>query len=304
MTTMKQLSTERGGILPSRRKTGRRLRDIGTGVGYVVLAVVIVLAVWELVLTFTHPASFVLPGVGSVLSALKALVATSPTAAGSMWGQLWSTLAGTLLAFASGAIVGIVVGVLMGEFMVIRKLIMPYMVALQSLPKAALVPVIIAWVGYGLISKVSIGFILAVFAVIVNTLQGITAVDENQIHLVRSLGAGRWQELRYIRWPAALPSVFTGLELSVVYALLGVVVAEVLGAQAGIGVMITQLESDSDTAGIFALLIILAIVGFVLHWSVTFAHARLAWWDRPASARRVRRAPARSAPASDSSSTA
>jgi NitT/TauT family transport system permease protein len=297
VTTLKQLSTEPSGLLPARRGTGRRLREVGKGLGYAVLAIVIVLAIWELVLTLAHPASFVLPGVGSVLSALKALVTTSPSAPGNLWGQLWSTLAGTLLAFAGGAIAGIAVGVLMGEFTVIRKLVMPYMVALQSLPKAALVPVVIAWVGYGLISKVSIGFILAVFAVIVNTLQGITAVDENQVHLVRSLGAGRWQELRYIRWPSALPSIFTGLELSVVYALLGVVVAEVLGAQAGLGVMITQLESASDTAGIFALLIILAIVGFVLHWTVTFGHARLAWWDRPASSRRARRQPP---PAADS----
>jgi NitT/TauT family transport system permease protein len=273
---------------PSRKKPGR-LRSVGSALFYPVLAFVILIVLWEGIVGIFHPPVYVLPSFGSVMHALGSLVFVNPFAPNTMWSELGSTLEGTILAFVLGSVIGVVIGVLMGEFSVIRKLLMPYMVALQSLPKAALVPVIIAWIGYGIWSKVAIGFILAIFAVIVNTLQGVTAVDQNQVQLVRSLGAGRWRELRYVRWPAALPSIFVGLELAIVYSLLGIVVAEVLGAQSGIGVEITQLESVSDTEAIFALLIILSIVGFVLHWAVAFAHRKLAWWDRPAEARKIRR---------------
>jgi NitT/TauT family transport system permease protein len=256
---------------------------------YPLIAVAIVVAVWLGITAIFNPPSYVLPTLPGVLQSLGAVVWSNPFSPTSMWPQLGSTLLGTFLAFGLGSVIGIIIGVLMGEFAVVRKIIMPYLVALQSLPKAALVPVIVAWIGYGIWSKVAIGFILAIFAVIVNTLQGVTAVDQNQVQLVRSLGASRWKELRYIRWPAALPSIFVGLELAIVYSLLGIVVAEVLGAQSGLGVQITQLEGESDTTEIFALLIILSIVGYILHWAVSFAHRKLAWWDRPADRRRVRR---------------
>jgi NitT/TauT family transport system permease protein len=292
MTAVSERSSRRAPVTVRTKRPPSRPREILTAIGYTILAIAILLGIWQLIIVIAHPAAYVLPDIPSVLQALKALVFADPSAPNTMWAELWSTLEGTLISFVLGAVVGVFVGVLMGEFAVVRRIIMPYLVALQSLPKAALVPVIIAWVGYGITSKVTIGFILAVFAVIVNTLQGVTAVDQNQIHLVRSLGAGRWRELRYIRWRAALPSVFVGLELAIVYALLGVVVAEVLGAQSGIGVEITQLESVSDTAAIFALLIILSIVGFVLHWLVAFAHRKFAWWDRPTSPRKRAAKPA------------
>jgi len=286
MTALQDPTPTKAVTPPKVKRPPSRAYEVAMGIFYPLLAVAIALGIWELILVTTHPASFTLPSIGDVASSLKALAWTNPFGDNNMWSELWSTLEATVIAFGLGSVVGIALGILMGQFTVVRRVIMPYLVALQSLPKAALVPVIVAWIGYGIWSKISIGFILAIFAVIVNTLQGVTAVDQNQVHLVRSLGAGRWTELRYVRWPAALPSVFVGLELAIVYSLLGIVVAEVLGAQAGIGVEITQLESVSDTKAIFALLIVLAVVGFVLHGIVAYGHRRFAWWDRPATPRR------------------
>ena len=264
----------------------RAMRPRLISVGYVVLAVVIVVVVWELVLSLSNLPGYVLPGLGDVWNALRNVV--NPGSTSSMWPNFWSTVLATVYGFVAAGVVGIVVGIVMGEFQFVRQIVMPYIVAMQSVPKAALVPLIITWAGYGDVSKVVIGFMLAVFPMIVNTLQGVTDIGEDRINLVRSLGVGRWRELRYIRWPSALPYIFVGLELGIVYSLLGVVVAEVLGAQSGLGVMIAQFETVSDTAGIFALLVILAIVGFVLNKAVALAHARFAWWDRGRTQRRGR----------------
>jgi NitT/TauT family transport system permease protein len=266
------------------RQVFRAVRPRLVSVGYVVLAVVLILVLWELVLALTDLPGYVLPGLGDVWHALTVVV--DPSSSSSMWGNFWSTVLATVYGFALAGVVGIAVGVVMGEFQFVRQVVMPYIVAMQSVPKAALVPLIITWAGYGDTSKVVIGFMLAVFPIIVNTLQGVSDIDDDRINLVRSLGVGRWRELRHVRWPSALPNVFIGLELGIVYSLLGVVVAEVLGAQNGLGVMIAQFETVSDTAGIFALLIVLAVIGFVLNKLIALAHARFAWWDRGRTQRR------------------
>jgi NitT/TauT family transport system permease protein len=260
------------------RPSLRAYRGTATDVAYLVLAVAIIIGVWELLIAVGNFPTYVLPHLDQVWTALKAVV--DPSNASSMWPNLWSTVLSTILGFAFAGVIGIVLGVAMGEFRPVRKILMPYIVALQSVPKAAIVPLIIVWAGYGSTSKVIIGFMLALFPVIVNTLQGISDISSDRINLVRALGGGRWRELRYVRLPSALPNIFVGLELAIVYSLLGVVVAEVLGAQTGLGVMIAQFETVSDTAGIFALLIVLAVIGFVLNQAVVVAHARLAWWDR------------------------
>jgi NitT/TauT family transport system permease protein len=272
----------------SLRRVARASRPKLVGLGYLILAVALVLAVWELVLTFGNFPGYVLPGLRDVWQALKAIL--NPNSPSSMWSNFWSTVLATVYGFLLAAVIGIVLGIAMGEFQFIRQIAMPYIVAMQSVPKAALVPLIITWAGYGSTSKIIIGFMLAVFPIIVNTLQGVSDISDDRINLVRSLGVGRWRELRYVRWSSALPNIFVGLELAIVYSLLGVVVAEVLGAQTGLGVMIAQFETVSDTAGIFALLVVLAVIGFVLNKIVAIAHARLAWWDRGRNHRRGRRA--------------
>ena len=279
---------ERPPALRSLRQLARAARPKLMSLGYLVLAVVLVIVVWELVLTFGDFPGYVLPGLSDVWRALKAIL--NPNSPSSMWTNFWSTVLATVYGFLLAAVIGIVLGIAMGEFQFVRQIAMPYIVAMQSVPKAALVPLIITWAGYGSTSKIIIGFMLAVFPIIVNTLQGVSDISEDRINLVRSLGVGRWRELRYVRWSSALPNIFVGLELAIVYSLLGVVVAEVLGAQTGLGVMIAQFETVSDTAGIFALLVVLAVIGFVLNKIVAVAHARFAWWDRGRNHRRGRRA--------------
>jgi NitT/TauT family transport system permease protein len=120
---------------------------------------------------------------------------------------------------------------------------------------------------------------LAIFPMIVNPLQGLTSIEPDRLELLYALRASRWTVFWQIKLPSALPLIFTGMELSIVYALLATIVAEFLGAQSGIGVMITQLQTVSDTAGIFAALCLLSLVGWLLNAAVKMVRRRVLFWD-------------------------
>jgi NitT/TauT family transport system permease protein len=187
---------------------------------------------------------------------------------------------GTLLGFVVGCVAGVVFGILAGEFRIVRQVIYPYLVAIQSLPKVALVPVLATWFGFGLESKVALVILLVFFPVLVNTFQGVATADPEKIDLVRSLRGGRWQQLWRVRFFSAMPYMFTGFELGIVYAFLGAVLAEMTGAQSGTGVMVEQFQTNADTEATFALLIVLAVVGLILNTIVRVIHQRVVFWEQ------------------------
>jgi NitT/TauT family transport system permease protein len=187
---------------------------------------------------------------------------------------------GTLLGFVVGCVAGVLLGIAAGEFKVVRQVIYPYLVAIQSLPKVALVPVIATWFGFGLNAKVVLVVLLVFFPVLVNTFQGVATADPDMIDLVRSLHGGRWQQLWRVRFFSAMPFIFTGFELGIVYAFLGAVLAEMTGAQNGTGVMVEQFQTNADTEATFALLIVLAVVGLVLNTLVRFIHRKVVFWEQ------------------------
>jgi NitT/TauT family transport system permease protein len=246
---------------------------------YLVIALALGIGVWQLGVTIYKPPSYIIPPPLSVWTALKALVTTDPGDPNSMWAQLGSTMEATAIGFAIGSGAGILFGVLAGESAIVRRLIYPYLVALQSLPKVALGPLLATWFGFGLSAKTSLVVLFVFFPVLVNTLQGVVTADPDRIDLLRSLSAGRLQQLYRVRLFSAMPMMFTGLELGIVYAFLGAVLAEMTGAQQGVGVMISQFQNNSDTQATFALLIILAIVGFGLNMVLRAAHKRIVFWE-------------------------
>jgi NitT/TauT family transport system permease protein len=260
----------------------RRLRKARGGTisfGYLLLALVIGLVVWQLVIEIKHPAPYIIPAPRSVWHALTALVWADPSAPGGMWQALGATMQATLLGFAIGGGAGVVLGVAAGEFRIVQRLLYPYLVAIQSLPKVALVPLLATWFGFGLTAKTSLVVLFVFFPVLVNTLQGVVTADQDRIDLVRSLSGSRWQQLTRVRLFSALPGIFTGLELGITYAFLGAVLAEMSGSQKGVGVLISQFQNNSDTQATFATLIILAVVGYLLNGILRFAHRRVVFWE-------------------------
>lgn len=259
------------------RPRGRRLRR-WRALLPVAVSILAGVAVWQaIVMSFQIP-SYVLPRPSDVWSALVAGLSESPVNRGSFWYHLGSTLYATLLGFAAGSALGLALAALMAEFRLVERLLLPYVVGFQSLPKVAIAPLYIIWFGYQIESKVAMAATLTLFPVLINALQGLVMTEKERLELLASLKATRWQTFRYIKFPSALPLIFAGLNLAVVYALLGSIVAEFIGSQRGMGVIITQLQTVSDTAGVFAVLVVLAVVGYALITIMRLLQRRLVFW--------------------------
>jgi NitT/TauT family transport system permease protein len=184
----------------------------------------------------------------------------------------------TLAGFAVGAGLGLVLGSLVSQFVLVEKTLYPYIVAFQTIPKVAIAPLFVIWFGYGMTSKVIITATIAFFPALANTIVGLRAAPADQIELLRAFTATRWQIFRMARVPHALPYIFAGLDVSIVLSVIGAVVGEFVGAQAGLGYLILQRTFSMDTAGMFAILILLSAMGIVLHAVMKYARKRVVFW--------------------------
>ena len=233
---------------------------------------------WQLLVSTMEIPSYVLPRPVAVWNALVSGIWDNPTNRASFWYHLWDTFRATVLGFVIGSALGLVLAALMVESRTVERALFPYIVGFQSLPKVAIAPLYIIWFGYQLESKVAMAATLTLFPVLLNSLQGLASVERERLELMKALKATRWQTFRHIKLPGALPMIFAGLNLAIVYALLGSIVAEFIGSQRGMGVIMTQLQSVSDTAGVFALLILLALVGYLLISVVRLVERRVVFW--------------------------
>ena len=178
--------------------------------------------------------------------------------------QLWIdtgyTMAGTAMAFAFGSVLGVGCGLLFVEFRRVGDIARPYVTLLNSLPRVALAPLFVVWFGLGITSKVVLGISLVFFILLLNTIAGALSVDQNLVKLCQSLGAGRWTIFRKVILPSSAPSIFAGLKLGLVYALLGVVVGEMIGAINGLGMRVVLYSNLFEMNKVFGLLIFLALI--------------------------------------------
>jgi len=257
------------------RKSGR------SGVNGSVIAgagLVVLIALWIFCVRVLRVPPYIMPAPEAVLNALWSGLAIDPASPKGYYLPLWSTLSNAATGFAIGTGLGLVLGSLMAESRTVEKLLMPYAFALQSLPKVAIAPLVVIWFGFGDGSKVAIAALLAFFPVLINSFTGLRSIEPEKLDLMRSLSATRFETYRIVKLPNAAPFIFAGLDMAVVYALLGAIVAEFLGAQQGMGVVITQAQSVSDVAGVFAALVILGVLGIVLHSSVRRLEHRVVHW--------------------------
>jgi NitT/TauT family transport system permease protein len=242
------------------------------------IGLVVLIGAWIVSVQIFNIPSYILPRPEAVVRALWSGLAVSPTSSLGYYLPLWGTLSNAAIGFAIGVALGLVIGSLMAEVPAIERLVMPYAFALQSLPKVAIAPLIVIWFGFGDGSKIAIAALLSFFPVLINSFTGLRAVEPERLDLMRSLSATRFETYRIVKLPNAAPFIFAGLDMAVVYALLGAIVAEFLGAQRGMGVVITQAQAVSDVAGVFAALIILGMLGIVLHAMVRWTEARVVHW--------------------------
>jgi NitT/TauT family transport system permease protein len=280
ITAASQSATSRpaskSGTKVHRRKPAKRVAWLP------LLGLVVLLTLWLGAVRIMKVPAYILPAPEAVVSALWSGTATSPTSPLGYYLPLWSTLKNAALGLSIGCCLGLLLGSLMAEFRAIEKMVMPYAFALQSLPKVAIAPLIVIWFGFGDGSKIAISALLAFFPMLVNSFTGLRSVETEKIELMRSLSATRFETYRIVKLPHAAPYIFAGLDMAVVYAFLGTIVAEFLGAQQGMGVVITQAQAITDVAGVFAALIILGAVGIILHTIVRSAETRIVHWAQRA----------------------
>lgn len=170
-----------------------------------------------------------------------------------------------LLGLFAGSVIGIVLGLLMGEITFLRKLLHPYIITSQAVPKLALAPLFILWFGFGMTSKVVITAMICFFPLLENTLSAIQQVERNKIELFRSLSASRWQTLIHLKIPSGLPQIVAGFKIAVVLAVVGAVVGEFIGGSKGLGALIIASQGLMDTPLMFAVLILLTVLGIILY---------------------------------------
>jgi NitT/TauT family transport system permease protein len=241
------------------------------------LFVVLILA-WEMLVKYFEVPFYLVPPPSGVLTALKEGFTEGLTSRVGFYLHTYYTLSEALAGFVIGSVSGIVLGTLIAQSRFMGKVFLPYIVAFQSLPKVALAPLLIVWFGVGMTSKVVIVAMLTFFPLLVNSIAGFESVDRDVLELMRSLRATRWQIFVKVRFPSALPFIFAGLSMAIVYSLIGAIVGEFIGGRYGLGIMITQMSSTMNMQGVFSVFVVLSLIGIALYLIMRCIERRVVFW--------------------------
>jgi len=238
-------------------------------------------AVWEIAAVSGAVNKLILPPIEAVVRSLWiGLVG------GTYWVHIGATLGEALTGYVLAILLGVVMGTIVARSWVVERTVYPYLVALQTLPKVAVAPLIIVWFGYGISSKVVIVILLSFFPVLVSTIAGIKNCDPGRLDVLRALKAKEWDIFWRVRLPSALPFIFAGLNVAAVLAILGAIVGEFVGSKMGLGNLLMEANSQLDIAQVFSLLIILGTIGLTINALLERLNRRLLFWSESESLER------------------
>ncbi len=242
-----------------------------------VLLLVVLIGGWEL----TTRVGIVDPffwGRPSGIWAQLVIWVTQGTAQGSLWEQIAVTIEEALLGFVIGAVLGVVFGIVLGRNRFLADVLGPYVKVANSIPRVTLAPLFAIGFGLGMQSKVALAVVLVFFIVFFNAFQGVREVDRNLLANARILGASQRQITTAVIIPSALTWIFASLHTSFSFALVGAVVGEFIGATQGIGLLIQNAGSNFNPNGVFAAMVILAVVALLSEFLITALERRLLRW--------------------------
>lgn len=251
---------------------------------------VLMIAFWQIAATHLVSSRLLLPTPGSVgISLWSALVLEPKWGPASVYYHFWATLSVCLVGFVAGAVLGILLGVAMSQSRIIMTALGPYISAFQSLPRIAIAPIIVIWFGQGFTSNVIITATIVFLPVLVSTMTGLSTVDRGLLEMLRGFSATRWQTLWKVSFWAALPSIFSGLQVGIVFGVVGAIVAEWVGANAGLGVLMLQAQYNMDIPRSFALLVLLGVLGMLLNAFVVIVQRNALYWMRDSDTTKLAR---------------
>jgi len=200
---------------------------------------------------------------------------------GSIWSQIWITMKEAILGFFVGVAGGVVFGVLLGSVRFLSDVLSPYIKAVNALPRIVLGSIFLVSLGLGIASKVLLAAVLVFFAVFFNAYQGVREVDRGLIANVRILGASRLQVIRNVVLPSAATWIIASLHVAFGFAIIGAIVGEFLGAQQGLGLVIVTAQNNFDPDGVFAAMLIIAVIALTAEWLIGLLERRLLSWRPP-----------------------
>ena len=241
----------------------------------VVLTLAGVLIVWEAAADLAGIPSYVLPAPTqiwtSILKNLEPLLSNS-----------WVTLLETLAGFGLSLAIGIPLALLIVYSRIFDRVLYPLLVASQAIPKVALAPILLVALGYGIMPKIIVGFLIAFFPVVVTTVTGLASVDRDILNLMHSMGASKTDIFVKVRFPHAVPSMIAGFKVAIALAVVGAVVGEFVGSRSGLGYYMLLATGNFDTPRVFACVICLTLMGIILFYAVGTLEIVLGRWNRTA----------------------
>ncbi|MGW1101451.1 ABC transporter permease [Streptomyces sp. NPDC002540] len=264
----------------ARARAARNRRYLVLGSRVAVLLAVIGLWEWLARTAVIDPFNFSMPS--KIWEQIRTWVVDG-TAQGSLWEQIWYTLYEALLGWVIGVIAGVLLGIALGRVRFAADVLGPYIKVLNALPRIVLAPIFLIWFGLGPASKVASAVVLVFFPVFFNAFQGAREVDRNLVANSRILGASNRQVTLQVVIPSATSWIFTSLHVSFGFALIGAIVGEYIGATKGLGLLVAASQGTFNAAGVYAAMVILAIVALLAEGLLTFLEKRLFRW-KPADA--------------------
>ena len=237
---------------------------------------IVIVGAWKLSTVIFNVSRFVLPPPEDVALTLGQLVRDP---------DVWLvhariTLVETVVGFLIALVTGVLAGAVLGRLFWLERAVRPVVVALQVIPKVALIPLFVIWFGFGITSKIVIAAILAFFPIMLNVLLGVRSVEPGHREVMKSLDASRWQTFKSLDFHSTLPYVFAGMEVGIVFALIGAIVGEYLGGNEGLGYMVVVSLNALDAPQLFAVIVLLAALGSVLFFAVNgIKRLMIPWHD-------------------------
>lgn len=265
-------STER---TQARARAARNRRVLVYGTRLLLLVAVIGLWEWFARAGIIDPFNFSMPS--KIWDQIREW-ALHGTAQGSLWEQIWYTLYEALFGWIIGVIAGVLLGIALGRVRFLADVLGPYIKVLNALPRIVLAPIFLIWFGLGPASKVASAVVLVFFPVFFNAFQGAREVDRNLVSNARILGASNRRVTLQVVIPSATSWIFTSLHVSFGFALIGAIVGEYIGATKGLGLLVSASQGTFNAAGVYAAMVILAVVALLAEGLLTFGEKRLFRW--------------------------
>jgi len=238
---------------------------------YPLVFVTLLISVWWGISAFEVVPSFLLPSPPTVIEALVddfSILANHAVV----------TIGQALLGLALSIVVGVLTASLMDRFEFLYLAVYPVLIVTQTIPTIAIAPLLILWLGFGILPKVLLIFITCFFPITVSTLSGLRSVDPDIISLMKSMGASKMQILIKVKLKAALESFFAGLKLATAYSIIGSVIAEWLGGSRGLGVYMTRVRNAYALDKLFAVIIVISVISLLLMVLVNIIHKKSMPW--------------------------